>query len=195
MDESQRFADFSRVLASLKEWEAAKERIEAEIAIHGENAERLAQLTRILDHILRLERFLPPRILALVRENADYVLSPRESLEESPTHPDPPPAVAVQESPALVEWLRDGERRKYWDRTYALLALHAHVILDLQADGTLVQIRPEGPGLPPAVEIGVRVPNPKPKPELPPATAEADLPASQPMLTWAVANRKPPQAS
>ena len=56
MDESQRFADFLRAIASLKEWEAAKERIEAEIAMHGENAERLAQLTRILDHILRLER-------------------------------------------------------------------------------------------------------------------------------------------
>jgi hypothetical protein len=48
---------------------------------------------------------------------------------------------------------------------------------------------------PPAVEIGVRVPNPKPKPKLPPATAEADLPASQPIVTWAVANRKPLQAS
>jgi hypothetical protein len=38
---------------------------------------------------------------------------------------------------------------------------------------------PEGPEQPPAVEIGVRVPNPKPKPKLPPATAAADLPETQ----------------
>jgi hypothetical protein len=61
--------------------------------------------------------------------------------------PAPKESAQIRESPEMaesrrfVDWLRDCERQKDWDRTRVLLALQAHMILDLQADGTLVQIQ------------------------------------------------------
>ena len=173
--------DFSKIIAQLKELNPVKELIEAVIAMHGENAERLAQLTEIEEAIQALEQRLPRSVLHRMRENPNYVYTP--------------PAVAVQSPRPKIR------------------ATEPLVTLVIGAKGRLVRhvppeihdgIRPtevwlgcnlQQPEEPPTAEAAVRVPNPKPKPTLPPATAEAALPVPEPNLTWAVSGRKRSQAS
>src|SRR5260370_37933021 len=163
--------DFSKIIAQLKELNPVKELIEAVISMHGENAERLAQLTEIEEAIQALEQCLPRSVLYRMRENPNYVYTPPPAVQS--------PRPKIRSTEPLVTLVIGAKGR-----------LVRHVPPEIH-DG----IRPtevwlgcnlQQPEEHPTAEAAVRVPNPKPKPELPPATAEAALPVPEPKLPLAV---------
>jgi hypothetical protein len=167
--------DFSKIIAQLKELNPVKELIEATIATHGENAERLAQRTEIEEATQALERCLPQSVHYRMRENPNYVYTPPPR-----NLTDPPPAVTVLELSEIKECERIhvSATSKLPSVIYKLPS----VSLGL-TKGKLIGVpiwRNPPPEQPPTTEDAVRVPNPKPKPTLPPATAEADLPVPEP---------------